>query len=261
MARRFNYTKRKRILREHAKIRILRDDKGALSFSALLELASYGFPEGDRESRVFVEAYRGSTASWKRFDFGSPTAPMPPDDRSLDDFGVPEGILFRVRVTETAGDSAGRMLGEADGIPPQLPGEADQPVQPLIRHMPADDIGDEIWRVDFSDELPLLRINSRVPMGVDQFLLDPGYRAVVAPAVMRQVLIKLLLVDRFDGDEEDESDWRQKWLQFAERLTGTTPPPASEGNEAIDDWINTAIENFARRAGFKRFFMTELEAA
>lgn len=252
MPRRFNYTSRKRILQEHVHIRIVQDDTG-LSFDAELDLTGYGFEKQSPKPRVFIEAYRGATASWKRFDFGVFGEMSRPPDRSLSEFRTPEGILFRVRVTAADAAGAGRLVGEADSIRPRLPGEEDLPVQPLIQHLPSDDIGDEIWRVDFSGEMPLLKINSRLPMGVDQFLTDPRNRAVFAPAIMRHVLTRILLIEADDGDEEDEDDWRQRWLRFGTRMTGQNAPDVDpkDGRAEIEEWIDQGVEGFARRVGLK----------
>jgi hypothetical protein len=60
---------------------------------------------------------------------------------------VPEGILFRVNVSAAGDDALGRLLAEADAIRPRMPDEQDAHGQPLIQHVAADDIGDELWRV------------------------------------------------------------------------------------------------------------------
>lgn len=256
MPRRFNYTDRHRILREHVSIRVLQEESGSLSFDGAIDLSGYGIEKKYPQSRVYVEAYRGATASWKRFDFGRIDAITAPADRSLDGFRVPEGILFRVRVTTMDGEGVGRLLAEADGVRPQLPGDDPQAVQPLIQHLSADDIGDEVWRLDFSGEMPLLKINSRIEVGVDQFLMDPRHRAVFAPAVMRQILTRIMLIERFTGDEEDEMDWRQRWLRFATRMSGSDPVGSDTADDiqGTEDWINVAVEGFAKRISARSSF-------
>jgi hypothetical protein len=156
------------------------------------------------------------------------------------------------------GESLGKLVAEADKIRPRLPNEEEDRGLPLIQHMPADDIGDELWRVTFEGELPLLKINSRVPMGVDQFLLDPLHRALIMPAVMRQVLTRTLIIERETGDEEDEGDWRVRWLRFASRLPGVLDWDVAAGGESspetVEGWIDDVVEAFATRAGlFNRF--------
>src|SRR4051812_5348630 len=169
MPRRLNYTNRKKINRDDVSIRLHRNGQ-ELVFDADLRLADYKLDKITPPPQVFVEAYRGASALWKRFDFGRYGTVQAPADRSLDEFGVPEGILFRVKVSAADDDALGRLLAEADAVRPRLPDELDAHGQPLIQHMAADDIGDELWRVtDFDGPLPLLKVNSRVPMGVDQF--------------------------------------------------------------------------------------------
>jgi hypothetical protein len=260
MPRRFNYTDRKKIRREDVTIRLRRDGQ-AIAFDAELRLSDYAFHKIAPPPQVYIEAYRGASTVWKRFAFGHIDTLKAPDNRSLDDFGVPEGILFRVKVSASHGALAGRLLGEADGIRPQLPEEEDSYRQPIINHVPADDIGDELWRVDFAGTVPLLKINVQVPVGVDQFLVDPAFRGVFAPAVMRQVLARALVIDRDSYDDEDEGSWQFRWLQFATSLPDIgDPPEADEDNgrignlREIEEWIDRAVEAFVSAGGLLHAF-------
>lgn len=269
MPRRLNYTNRKKIRREDVSIQVRRDGV-ALSFDADLKLAGYGFEREQPSPQVFLEAYRGASTVWKRFDFGRYETARPPEDRSLDEFGIPEGILFRVKISSTAPTNPGRLLGEADGIRPRLPDEQDGYRQPIIEHVPADDIGEELWRLDFSGSRPIVKINNRLPIGVDQFLVDPVYRAVFAPAVMRQVLTRALILDRDSFDEEDDTSWQVRWMRFASSLPGVQRAPNAEEEDGrlanlaeIERWIDSAVEAFVAASGLFRSFgqVTGKEAA
>jgi hypothetical protein len=178
----------------------------------------------------------------------------------LNDFGVPEGILFRIKISANATDMQGQLLAEADAIRPRLPDQEDVNVDPLIQHMPADDIGEELWRVDFSGDMPLLKINKSIAIGVDQFLSDPQYRAVYAPAVMRQVLLRILVVER-DGEDDDDDSWQAKWLRFASSVLGVGNPPDADDSESglqnldqLESWIDDAVEAFVSRSGLSSAF-------
>lgn len=256
MPRRLNYTGRKKIERADARIRVHRNGSD-IEFDAELRLADYKLEQVSPPPRVYVEAYRGASTLLKRFDFGRVGSIQSPPNRSLTEFGIPEGVLFRVKVSDE-GESLGKLLAEADAIRPQMPEEDETPRLPLIQHVSADDIGDELWRVtDFDTAMPLLKINSRVPMGVDQFLLDPHYRAIFAPAVMRHVLTQILIIDRYTGDEEDETDWRRRWLDFVERLGISDCPGVTDNRvegKVVAEWIDDAVEAFAARTDlFARF--------
>lgn len=264
MPRRLNYTDRKRIKRDDVSIRLHRNGEG-LVFDAALQLTDYKLDRITPPPQVYVEAYRGASALWKRFDYGRYGTIQPPADRSLDEFGVPEGILFRVKVSAAADDTLGRLLAEADGIRPRLPDEQDAHGERLIQHVAADDIGDELWRVtDFDSQLPLLKVNSRVPMGVDQFLRDPQHRAVVMPAVMRQILTRILILDRDAWDDED-GNWQVRWLNFASGLPGVSQRPQADEEsgrlrnaDELERWIDDAVESFAARAGLFTAAFAEL---
>ena len=78
--RTLNYTNRKRIRREDARIAI-REENGVNFFDASLSLGDYGLPG---EARVFVEAYRQT--QYMRFDFGHVGAMRVPEARILCDF-------------------------------------------------------------------------------------------------------------------------------------------------------------------------------
>lgn len=260
MPRRLNYTGRKKINRSDARIRLRKNGDG-LSFDADLRLGNYGLEAVTPPPRIYVEAYRGASTLWKRFDFGRAGTMQPPADRSLHEFSVPDGILFRVKVS-AEGESLGKLLAEADKIHPRLPGEQEDHGLPLIEHVAADDIGDEVWRIDFSGTLPLLKINDRVYMGHEQFLRDPHHRAQVMPAVMRQVLTRILVIDGDIGDEEDEDDWRGRWVRFASHLPGVGDCVGVRDDdtslESVEDWIDLAVEAFASRAGlFKPFAQSD----
>lgn len=264
MPRRLNYTNRRKIRREDVVIR-LHNESAAIAFDAELRLGAYGFAQVVPPPHVFIEAYRGASTVWKRFAFGRINTLLPPDDRSLTEFGVPEGILFRVKVSAVDGPLAGRLLGEADGVAPLMPDQEEAPRHPIINHVPADDIGDELWRVDFSGTVPLVKINDKIPAGVEQFLVDPTYRAVFAPAVMREVLTRILIIDRDNYDDEDEASWQARWLRFASELPGVSDPPDFEETQGrlinlkeIEDWVDRAVEAFAQASGLLRAFSSAI---
>ena len=258
MSRRLNFTGRKKINRGDVTVRLLRNGDH-LSFDAdLTGLGRLKLDQVDPPPKVYVEAYRGASALWKRFDFGRVNTIRPPEDRSLDEFGDEHGIKFRIKISAVGGESHARLLAEADNLPPLKPGESEQKQRSLIDPAPSDDLGDELWRLDFSDGEPQLLINTSVPGGWKEFALDPRSRSVFAPAVMRQVLTRMLVIDRDTGDPDDPDDWRTKWCEFATRLLGSETgrilsPQVTEGGrlenltellESIDD----AVAAFASRA-------------
>lgn len=235
--RTLNYTNRKRIRREDARIAI-REEKSGACFDASLRLADYKLP-GD--AHVFVEAYRQT--QYMRFDFGQAGAIRIPDDRRLSDFDSAEGVLFRVKVVAAA-DPHGLLLAEADQIPPRKSTDEDENRIPLLPVVPDDNLGDEIWRLEF-DSQTLLKVNSA--LGDWRALArDRVFIALVYPSVFRVVLWQVLLLEKHH-DTEDADDWRSRWLRFATGLPGVGDMPSEDDEDRIGDWIDSAVSSFCRR--------------
>ena len=151
--RRLNYTGRKKIRLEHVSIALQENGDAPATFDADLKgLSGYKLPD---DAVVTVEA-RLQTR-WMRFGFGTIGAITPAPDRALSEFDSPDGIKFSVKVTAVSG-TAGKLLAEAEGIPVRLPGETEERRNPLLP-VKADDIGHEVYRIDFSNDPPILLIN------------------------------------------------------------------------------------------------------
>lgn len=253
MQRRLNFTGRRKIRREDAPVRLQRGPAGLTFDADLRRIASYPI---EPSARLYVEAYRSASTSWKRFDFGRVSIVQPPADRSLSEFEVSEGILFRVKVS-AEGDALGKLLGEADAIRPRQPDEDEGHRTPLIDPMPFN-LGSEIWRVSFEDPRPLLLINEKIT-GWSELVREPMFRALAAPAIMRQILIQILVIEGDIGDDEDPNDWRANWLRFCENLPSVSECPGpvddDEGNrEAVEIWIDDAVGAFSASSGlFEKF--------
>ncbi len=249
MARRINFTGRRKLML--ADIHIQLDQKESdLSFRANLRLDDYKFPH---DAHVFVEAYRGLSALWKRFDFGRVGLRQTPPDLSLAEFDHPQGILFRVKVT-AASENRGRLLGEADGVRPQLPGEDELPPKKLI-DVDREAMKGELWRVAFPEtgaEVPTLFMNADIEDWHSK-AKDPVFQALVMPAVMRQILAQVLIVDADVGDEDDPTCWQQRWLHFAESRPGMMNHPECDADDVthadLMDWIDDAVRAFGQQSG------------
>jgi hypothetical protein len=208
-----------------------------LVLEASLNLDAYGL---DGAARVFVEAYRH--AQYKRFDFGTVSALRAPDDRSLSEFGVADGILFRVKVVSFSAEVKGLILAQADQIRPRSADHRPDQI-PLLPVTPDEDLGDEVWRLDFGDQETSLRVNSSF---VDWrgLVCDPAFEALVLPCILRTVITHICLNEQH-RDTEDADDWRSRWLRFACSLTSNPPPPGDE--DAQERWINDVVQRFCRK--------------
>ena len=248
MIRRFNYTDRIRIERKDVRI-TLREENGKFSFDAdLSALAEYELPP---ESLVFVEAYRQT--NWMRFDFGQVGAITPAKKRDLSQFESPDGLLFRVKVTPN-GD-VHTLLAEADRIPLARPELSEGDRKPLLPVKPQK-LGDEIYRLDFSDDRPLLLINSEAGNYAD-IGHSPAFMSLVYPGVFREILNRVLLIEKHDDDANLE-DWKSQWIKFASLHPGLGELPGPDDMDGRTDWIDKAVSAFAKqiqaRAKFEEFW-------
>jgi hypothetical protein len=232
----------------------IHEDHGHHRFSATLRLQEYGFPP---DALVFVEAYRQT--SWMRFPFGTVVENRPRAELRLTEFGSPEGVLFRVRVT-SAHSPRGLLLGEADKIRPRRADRSEDQRFPLLPARADESLDAEIYRIDFDDH-PILLINQKV--GDWQALTqNPTFQAFVLPGVLRQILTRILHIDGSTA-LDDPDDWRSLWLRFASRLPNVTEPPKVDEVGRFDDWIDDAVESFSRKFRtmdrFHRFWTDESE--
>lgn len=244
--RRLNYTSRQKIAHSDVDIVLHVNATQNAYFNATLNLTGYTFPP---DARVFLEAYRQTILM--RFDLGTVSAPKPPDDRALAEFPSADEILFRVRVTAASG-RPGVLLGEMDRIRPREPDKRPDDRLPLLPAMP-EDLGEEVWRVDFEGGTTLLV--SRDLQDWKQTTRSDTFRATVYPAAMRQILERILLVEKYTATD-DGADWRSLWLQFASRIPGSRPLPSARDDD--DEWIENAVSAFARQFRLRTRFTAEL---
>ena len=208
-------------------------------FDANVDLLSYGFPD---DARVRVEAWRSNAI--QRWDFGTAAAIEPPseEERRLTD--VPASAQFRVMVV--SGDGSGLLLGHAPSIKPVLPRRSLLPVRE------SDDLGDEVWRVDFGDGMdrPELLINRSVEEISEIVRSDESFRSLVIPDVLRTILAHVVLIERQDPDD-DEGPWGG-WFEIARALLPDEEPPHLQHHGTADlditdanRWIDSVVAAFA----------------
>lgn len=249
MIGRVNFTNRKRIRRDSIGLVLdLREDPSSVEVSVSLE--GYGFEDS---AQVFLEAYRH--ARLIRFDLGSPPEASS-TKRYLLDHGLGQLVLFRVKVVDATAHPP-RILGEADRLVPELQSATGRQRVSLLPVVP-EDLGEEVWQIGWEAERPVLRANRRIHGIVERISTDQALRSLVFPAVLRQILLRVLIEDQYDDDEEGDS-WAARWIRFAAQF-GEGRPPAIEGDEPsavwsafAHDWIETAVAGFAEqfRAGAK----------
>lgn len=246
MKRTFNYTERKSIAPKDVRIFLKNagDKRRAqhAEFDAELNISEYKLHPN---SKVVIEAYRQN--SWMSFDWGTVGNLTPQSDRFLRAFESPEDILFRVKVISAT--RSGLLEAEADTISPSDAEDEDSDRSPLLPVMPQD-LGDEIWRLDFSDNRTRLLIHSAIG-DIRSKVLSPEFRSLVYPVVIRIILEKALLHKDNTGDlpsAGEPNQWDMRWVRFCSALPGSpnVNPYTCEDGDDRQEWIEDVLTCFCR---------------
>lgn len=248
--RRFNYTGRKKLKHQDIDISIY-EDGTQLKFSADLKLNGYELP-GDAD--VFIEAYE--QMSWMRFKFGKVSGIYPEESNVLSAFDDPEGILFRVKVI-SVGDTSGQLAALAERIRPALPGNEEEDIRKIpLLPVRMEELNGPIWRISYDDDATVLEIEKSAG-NKNSVARSPYFLSLVYPDAMRQILLKILLVDRH-MELDDTDDWRSLWLNFATDISGESVPAEEPDDSDIELWVDNVVAAYSRRRGvfnnFKSFW-------
>lgn len=234
--RTINYTERIRIRAEDVRIS-LTSERSVPEFRAAIDFGLYGLP-GD--ARVFVEAYRLS--KYMRFDCGTVESFATPAPAPLDQFDIPDGVLFRVKVVSA--EPEGLLLASADAIRPAL-GDRGPGLQHagLLTVVP-EDLGEQVWKLVF--EPPILLVNRRLHDWRALVSRGPEFKSLVHPVILQAILRRILLGDgHFDPCDVD--DWRAKWLRYACSIPGAEALPESDEDAQLEAWIDSTVAAFCRK--------------
>lgn len=249
MRRTINFTGRQRIERGDIALTVSGPEAGPKQFHLTLDLGEYELPP---EARVVVEASRQTT--WRRFDFGTVADPRPREECTLTEFGSAQGVIFRVKVVAPEGkEAAARILAQADSVTPGDPDQEGGGESLLPIDWNEGPMGEELYRIEFGETGVLLRVNKQALAAKTWHTLTdgPAFRALALPAILRQVLTYIVLVERSD------EGWRGQWLRLAATTFGAGQPPlVGEGEEpdaaVAAEWIDRAVEGYCARAGTRR---------
>jgi hypothetical protein len=261
MIRKFNYTGRKKIERKNIAIHLMKDKTPHPYFDISLNINPEDF-ENDPE--LYVEAYDRS--SFMRFRCGTLKQLQIPEDRHLYDIHSTDAILFRVKLVDSS-THHGKILAAADRL--ASTGESPEETKriPLLP-VTYEDLEQEIWKLDFRNTGPVLAVNKRIEKANISEIVKTSdlFFSLVYPSVLREILIRILLIDETFEDDDKES-WQNLWLSFVENLPDVsqiTITPEFENRGQLSDrdgflkWIDDeAVPAFCRKYGVKARFESE----
>ena len=245
MGFRINSTGRKRIHREHVRIRIMDTGGGRPpTFSADIRLPTE--LRLDQSAKVYVEPYVKSSSM--RFDFGTVGQMMPPENCVLSDIDAGATVLFRVKVVDET-DEIGRILASANGVRPEDDTDGDER-RPLLPVRSAD-LDEEIWRLDIDPEAgPTLTVNSLVPDLIEMVKHDVLLQGIIYPEVVRRMVREIFRPDNGYGDDDE---WAVAWKQWFKTQVGREISDDEAGdNEEIEALADEIASSFAGKNKFAR---------
>ena len=251
MIRSYNFTGRKKILRENMRIVLKRSTGKPPEFEAALGFDTNEFEAG---AKVYIEAYKGP--SFQRFEVGEISSELT-FNGVLDRFHSDSHVLFRIKIVDES-ESAGKLLGWADRINFVSKEENAARSRCILPVEPAD-LGDRIWKLEWESDDPILQVNREIREPRDMKTIvasDKDFLALAYPEILSEVYRHILIDSTGYDREEDPSGW----LSFAlVRLGIEIPPPdfdadTDDREQAIEDitqWINEVILAFCEENGIR----------
>lgn len=244
--RTFNPTGRQKILRSEIQLN-LEDTQGKRTYTLSIDLAALKSrsPLADAAA-IFSEA--SSSMRFARYAHGTVGSPDFGGTCSLAKFGSMESVSFRIKIV----NAAGKILALADHVKPAAPTESDGHRRSLLP-VSVEPLEGLVFRLDF-DELggPKLVLNEALESvsehGIKALSRGGAFTALVYPGVFRDILFRILIVERHTDDGEDDGPaWVRKWMGFAARLNSEPLPAFDEDYSERLEWIEAAVSQFGRR--------------
>jgi len=256
MKRRFNYTGRKRILRDRIDITLNKDGNLVRSAVFQLNLREMNLLQ---DASVYVEAYqRMAESRISRIGIVNEGDVMGTIDLST--CGYDENLKFRIYVVNESGEH-GLILAHADRIKPEQDVNR-KTILPILFK----DIGQQIWKIVYEGDgcEPLLLLNRGIPAIETIAKNDAQFIMFVYPAVLKEVLKHMVFVDGIDSLSDPQTDWHKDWLNLTRYLIGEEPPNGilkieneiSKNGEALK-WIDKVVEGFCNSRSEWSIYITQ----
>ncbi|MDR2706434.1 MAG: hypothetical protein LBC02_11705 [Planctomycetaceae bacterium] len=261
---RINSTKRKKINREKIEITVQKGNPRTVS-------ATFHFDENDfpKRAKIILEAMCAGSEVVQRFDFGTVGNIKPPVKNQLDEI---EGdhVFFTVKVIkqrrETTADGettdeVGLLLGIAENLHPLSgdDGELEMEQKGILPTETKADLGNILWKLEFRDDAVYLLVNKELPEVADGFRNNPLFAALVYPAVIREILFRV--VQENVNEDEDEKQWIKNWKRFAKTYNSDELPSKDDNNDddEIRNWIEIIVDEFCKKFQLKETVKQKLE--
>jgi hypothetical protein len=228
---RLNYTGRVHISKSNINISIS-DDKDDKSFKALFDFSRLKLSKG---AQVIVEAYHRMMQS-QRYEFGTIEKITVPSDTSLGLLGESDTVKFRVLII----DKDSKILASADGIKIEKKGK--RACLLPVEEAPLEFL---LWKLQLDGDELVLQLNEQIDEIKNVAAFDPRFIHSVYPAVIREILLYLVVVEDIDLNNP-QIDWHINWLKYATRIYRNPPDtPFSDNKDDVLEWIDGVVKAFS----------------
>jgi len=243
-AKSLNFTNRAKIDRQKIDLRLAQSGN-TIKVLGHVDLSDITLP---KQFSVVVEIYR---QTYRERVHATTVVPTRAEvNGEFEAFAAIETLLCVVKVLSEEPD-VGKILAWAEGIRPSLEGAASGSESLLPTE--SADLGQLIWRLDVSEDLPILQINSAIESW-REFAREPRFQWLVMPEVLRG--IGWWLSPRLDDAESGSDPTAREWLDFIRSLG--VEPTDFEGSETERPWIDQAVSEFTAKNGFVDKLLDEM---
>ncbi len=248
--KRFNYTGRKRIHHSDVELSIDHIPGGKPKFDIKVDLQGYGLPS---EAHVHVEAASSQTR-WMRFSIGNVAEKIESIGLVLEEFDDADDLKFKLKVVDP---DHGMLLALGDRIRPFSKGDEDAPATTSILPVKSCDLSGNsvLWRVSYDADVTLQV--ERDLGSKDTVVKSHIFKALILPAALKEILLKMDVDRAWDVELQDFSDWPTRWVMFAKQLGAGLPDNASEADNS--EWMDDVITRFMNRINVRNSFINEFE--
>jgi hypothetical protein len=248
--RTFNFTGKKKILREDITIRLQNGHQKNLVVDITLDFSDYDFPADD--VHVAVEAYYPASATTMRFNLGELKKVVTYHNIALSEFEEIEDVKFRLKVIK---EPTGMILGLANGIKVTDASELQNAKQKNILPVRSIDLSDYgvLWRVRIDEQDAVLEVEKELGHR-EQVVKSLTFKGFILPAAMHQILSKIVS-SGWDPELGDPDEMSTKWLIFAKTMGADMPIPDVDNEE----WLDETVKLLTNRIGVRKQLLERLE--
>ena len=205
------------------------------------------FPSSFDSAEVIIEIYYGSQINQHKIGIFKDVSNNFEKKIDVSDFPA-ELLKLRLKIIET---ESGKLLASADRISPDVitfdkeEKEKNKFFQSSLFNFKPAEIGQPFTVKVQADDRPIVRLNKELNLK-NRLITDKFLQSLLLTAILKEVLLKYLLTDDFNDDI-----WKNKILQFSEKISGSNIPERGEDYNSIPqtedliDWIDEVCEAFS----------------